>query len=526
MEAIQRASNIFPSLFKTKPLNSSHFTQTFMARCLARYLSTQAMPNQAMPNSYQRPNQAMPNSYERPNQAMPNSYQGPNQAMPNSYQRPNQAMPNSYQGPNQAMPNSYQRLPSHGDRVFQSPSQRPPELVDNMNQFQEPRAYTSPMEDLIKFCKEGKAKESIETLEAIEKQGIQLEPNMVFAILQVCGDSKALEEGKSVHDYIMRCPFRNLYMYNKVMEMYCKCVSMKDARHVFDRIPERNLDSWNLMIKGYASNDQGDEALQLFGHMRGAGVSPTGETFVSVLLGCSVLESVEEGFIHFESMEKDYGVSPQVEHYAGMVEVLGRSGHLTEAEEFVDRMMTPPPILVLETLKNYGSIHGDIDLVDRVEEQLIAFDPSREAQKSNAPKVLPPRKRLGLNMLEGKNKVNEYRAGTNPQKGEAYERLKGLSGQMREAGYVPDTRYVLHDIDQEAKEQALLYHSERLAIAYGLISTPANTPLRIIKNLRVCGDCHNAIKIMSKIVGRELIVRDNKRFHHFKDGKCSCGDYW
>ncbi|ERN19993.1 hypothetical protein AMTR_s00071p00153290 [Amborella trichopoda] len=272
MEAIQRASNIFPSLFKTKPLNSSHFTQTFMARCLARYLSTQAMPNQAMPNSYQRPNQAMPNSYERPNQAMPNSYQGPNQAMPNSYQRPNQAMPNSYQGPNQAMPNSYQRLPSHGDRVFQSPSQRPPELVDNMNQFQEPRAYTSPMEDLIKFCKEGKAKESIETLEAIEKQGIQLEPNMVFAILQVCGDSKALEE---------------------------------------------------------------------------------------------------------------------------------------EAEEFVDRMMTPPPILVLETLKNYGSIHGDIDLVDRVEEQLIAFDPSREAQKSNAPKVLPPRKRLGLNMLEGKNKVNE-----------------------------------------------------------------------------------------------------------------------
>ncbi|KAJ6932695.1 pentatricopeptide repeat-containing protein [Populus alba x Populus x berolinensis] len=97
---------------------------------------------------------------------------------------------------------------------------------------------------------------------------------------------------------------------------------------------------------------------------------------------------------------------------------------------------------------------------------------------------------------------------------------------MKTGGYVPDTRYVLHDIDQEAKEQALLYHSERLAIAYGLISTPARMPLRIIKNLRVCGDCHNAIKIMSKIVGRELIVRDNKRFHHFKGGKCSCGDYW
>ncbi|CAI0628389.1 unnamed protein product [Linum tenue] len=102
----------------------------------------------------------------------------------------------------------------------------------------------------------------------------------------------------------------------------------------------------------------------------------------------------------------------------------------------------------------------------------------------------------------------------------------GQSMVMKEAGYVPDTRYVLHDIDEEAKERALMYHSERLAIAYGLISTPARQTLRIMKNLRICGDCHNAIKIMSRIVGRELIVRDNKRFHHFRDGKCSCGDYW
>ncbi|XP_011626789.1 pentatricopeptide repeat-containing protein At2g15690-like [Amborella trichopoda] len=477
--AIERGSTILPSLFKTKPLKSSHFVFTFSLYSLKKFI------------------------HSKPLVFTSQTFMARCLST-------------------QAMPNSCQRLPSHIDpRVFQSSSQGP---VDNMAPFQEARVYTT--EDFVKFCREGKAKEAIEALGAIEKQGIQLDPNVIFAILEVCGDLKALEEGKRVHDYIMRCPFRNLHMHNKLMEMYCKCGSMKEARHVFDRIPERNLDSWNLMIKGYASNDQGDEALQLFGHMRGAGVSPTRETFVSVLLACRVLESVEEGFIHFESMEKDYGVSPQVEHYARMVEVLGRSGHLAEAEEFVDGMAIPPPIPVLETLKNYASIHGDTDLVNRVEEQLIAFDPSREAQKSNAPKVLPPRKRLGLNMLEGKNKVNEYRAGTNPQKGETYERLKGLSGQMKEAGYVPDTRYVLHDIDQEAKEQALLYHSERLAIAYGLISTPANTPLRIIKNLRVCGDCHNAIKIMSKIVGRELIVRDNKRFHHFKDGKCSCGDYW
>ncbi|KAM1479130.1 hypothetical protein ACFX2I_026466 [Malus domestica] len=178
-----------------------------------------------------------------------------------------------------------------------------------------------------------------------------------------------------------------------------------------------------------------------------------------------------------------------------------------------------PTVEVWEALRNLAQIHRDIELEDRAEDLLVSIDPS----KANADKIpLPPRKKqLVINMLEEKNKVSEYRS-TN----EAYEKLQGLKGQMREACYVPDTRYVLHEIDQEAKEQALQSHSERLAIACGLISTPARQTLRIIKNLRICGDCHNAIKIMSKIVGRELIVRDNKRFHHFRDGKCSCGDYW
>uniref|UniRef100_A0A0D9VZG7 DYW domain-containing protein n=1 Tax=Leersia perrieri TaxID=77586 RepID=A0A0D9VZG7_9ORYZ len=109
---------------------------------------------------------------------------------------------------------------------------------------------------------------------------------------------------------------------------------------------------------------------------------------------------------------------------------------------------------------------------------------------------------------------------------EAYEKVRELHEEIRAAGYVPDTRYVLHDVDEDAKERALMYHSERLAIAFGLVSTPPGTPLRVIKNLRICGDCHNAVKLIAKVTGREIVVRDNKRFHHFKDGACSCGDYW
>ncbi|XP_047086068.1 uncharacterized protein LOC124697532 [Lolium rigidum] len=116
--------------------------------------------------------------------------------------------------------------------------------------------------------------------------------------------------------------------------------------------------------------------------------------------------------------------------------------------------------------------------------------------------------------------------GAQAKRKEAYEKVRELHEEIRAAGYVPDTRFMLHDIDEGAKERALMYHSERLAIAFGLVSTPPGTPLRVMKNLRICGDCHNTVKLIAKVTGREIIVRDKKRFHHFKDDACSCGDYW
>ncbi|CAL4927530.1 unnamed protein product [Urochloa decumbens] len=131
----------------------------------------------------------------------------------------------------------------------------------------------------------------------------------------------------------------------------------------------------------------------------------------------------------------------------------------------------------------------------------------------------PPPRRQGTAASEGAAAVQAKRR-------EAYEKVVELHEQIRAAGYVPDTRHVLHDVDEGAKARALMYHSERLAIAFGLVSTPPGTPLRVMKNLRICGDCHNAVKLIAKVTAREIVVRDNKRFHHFKDGVCSCRDYW
>ncbi|KAJ9159594.1 hypothetical protein P3X46_025094 [Hevea brasiliensis] len=366
--------------------------------------------------------------------------------------------------------------------------------------------------DLMRLCKEGKLKEAIELLD----KGVKADADCFYALFELC---LKLEDAKKVHDFCLQSSYRgDLKLNNKVIEMYGKCASMTDARRVFDHMPDRNMDSWHLMINGYANNNLGDDGLLLFEQMRKLGLKPTEETFLAVLSACASADAVEEGFLHLESMKNEYGINPRMEHYLGVIDVLGKSGFVNEIEEYIEKLPFESTVEIWGALRNYARIHGDVDLEDLAEELMVALDSSK-AFANKIPTPLP-KKYSAISMLEGKNRIAEFR---NPTLYKDDEKLKAMS---KAVSYVPDTRYVLHDIDQEAKEQALLYHSERLAIAYGLISTPARTPLRIIKNLRVCGDCHNAIKIMSKIVGRELIVRDNKRFHHFRDGSCSCGDYW
>jgi hypothetical protein len=115
----------------------------------------------------------------------------------------------------------------------------------------------------------------------------------------------------------------------------------------------------------------------------------------------------------------------------------------------------------------------------------------------------------GCSWIEVRKQVNFFRVGdrSHPQTEQIYATLENLTRQMKQFGYVPELDLVFHDMEKEQKEHILSLHSEKLAIAFGLISTPPGALLRIIKNLRVCIDCHNAIKIISKIVDREIIVR-------------------
>ncbi|KAJ6847397.1 pentatricopeptide repeat-containing protein-like [Iris pallida] len=454
-----------------------------------------------------------------PNQWSNNTpqYQNPN---------PNPNPPNNqWRNPNQWDNNRPQPPPPQNQWYNQQPQQQlqPPQQQFNNNRSHVPANTAappppSPPLDLAALVRDGKANEAVD---AIAQGAAVAQPDLptFLALISFCSDPKHLDHPKKLNDLFVRSPFRaDLRANNALIESFSSYGSMADARRVFDRMPERNMDSWHQMINGYAANNQGDDGLQLFGQMRKRGMQLNSETFLIVLASCAVAEAIEEGFIHFNSMTKDYVIAPEMEHYVAMIQVLGNFGHLNEAVEYVEKLSFESSAMIRECLMNLARMQGDLELEDRIEEILVLMNPSKAPAKPNVPLPKPVR-RFGINhMLDGKNRLGEFRLPRSLD--------RSVIPKVKEQTYEPDTRCVLHDIDQEAKEQVLMYHSERLAIAYGLISTPARTPLRIIKNLRVCGDCHNAIKIMSRIVGRELIVRDNKRFHHFKDGKCSCGDYW
>eukprot|EP01018_Ginkgo_biloba_P016521 Gb_02086 [translate_table: standard] len=375
-------------------------------------------------------------------------------------------------------------------------------------------------------------------------------PNLVTiaSILPVCARLAILQQGKEIHDYMIRSGLESyVILGNALIDMYSKCGSVELARRVFDNMSERDVVSWTAMIAGYGMQGNGEDAVKLFNQMQRSGMKPDHIAFVAILSACSHAGMVTEGRQYFDSMRNDYGIIPRMEHYACMVDLLGRAGWLDEAEDFIKKMPLEPSAVVWGSLLGACRIHCNIEVGERVAEHLFKMKPENAGyyvlmsnvygaarRWDDLAKVRTMMKDQGLKKNPGctwivvKNNVHAFLVGdrSHPQSEEIYATLENLSGQMKSAGYVPNTNFVLHDIQDEEKERILCGHSEKLAIAFGLINTCPGTPLQITKNLRVCGDCHSATKFISKIVGREISVRDANRFHHFKDGTCSCGDYW
>lgn len=398
------------------------------------------------------------------------------------------------------------------------------------------------------YAVNGCGKEAFQIFRQMKRERVEPDRVTYINILNVCVDPGMLDLGKEIHSQVRIAGLlSHVPLGNILVHMYSKCGSIEGACQVFDNMVERDVITWNAMIGGYAQHGYAREALDLFERMLEEGVMPNSVTFVGVLSACSRAGFVTEGRHFFTSLLQDHGIVPTMELYGCMVDLLGRAGQLVKAEQFIISMPLEATASIWSSLLGACRIHGNLEVAERVAERSLILDPHDGAvyvqlshmyaaagmwdNVAKVRKVMEDRgvkKEQGCTWVQIDGKVHSFvtEDRSHPQAREIYTELARLMNEIKREGYVPLTQNVLHDVGEQQKEEAISYHSEKLAIAYGILNTPPSTPIRIYKNLRVCADCHSASKFISKLAGREIIARDASRFHHFKDGLCSCGDYW
>lgn len=393
----------------------------------------------------------------------------------------------------------------------------------------------------------GKTVEALEVFCEMEGSGVEPNDATVVSVLRACAETGALEMGRRVHRIVQEKELDSMANVNTALiDMYSKSGCIDSARRVFDGIASKDVYSWTAMIHGLASHGMCKEALHLFGEMERSGVKPDDRTMTAVLSACRNAGWVTEGYEYFKNMRGKYSIRPNIQHHGCVVDLYARAGRLEEAEDFIRKMRIQPDAVLWRALIWACKLHGDTDRAERLIKEMdinpkdcdsfvllgnVYASAGKWQDKGNVRKAMlrggllkPP----GSSKIEVDGVVHEFIVGdsSHPEARSVYQKLDEIEERLRGEGYEPEVSEVLLEIEDEEKAFQLLHHSEKLAVAFGLIRTKPGSQIRIVKNLRSCEDCHIVMKLISKVYGREIVVRDRIRFHHFKEGTCSCGDYW
>uniref|UniRef100_A0A5B7BEV6 DYW domain-containing protein n=1 Tax=Davidia involucrata TaxID=16924 RepID=A0A5B7BEV6_DAVIN len=379
-----------------------------------------------------------------------------------------------------------------------------------------------------------------------QMQSFSVRPNSVtiLSVLPACANLMAAKKVKEIHGCVLR---RNLEsersVANSLIDTCAKSGNIVYSKTIFDGMSTRDIITWNTLIAGSVLHGCSYAALDLFDLMRKEGLKPNRGTFVSIISACSLAGMIDEGKQIFSSMTDDYHILPGLEHYEAMINLFGRSGRLEEAFDFIEGMAIEPDFSVWAALLTACRIHGNIGLAVYACERLLELEPGNASIQrlvlqthalcgisDDSLIVRKPGKRnetresLGWSCIEVKNMVHTFVAGdkSKPNTEILYSWIKNIAGKIKR----PDS----HDglcIEEEEKEEIGGIHSEKLAFAFALIGSPrAYQSIRIVKNLRMCEDCHRTAKFISETYGCEIFLSDSKCLHHFKNGHCCCGDYW
>ncbi|KAI3469324.1 hypothetical protein Pfo_025987 [Paulownia fortunei] len=398
------------------------------------------------------------------------------------------------------------------------------------------------------FAQSGKNEEALKVFSQMIQAGEEANMFTYGSAVSAAANLTNLKLGKQIHARTIKTGYDSeTEVCNVLITLYAKCGRLNGARRVFIEIPQKNEVSWNAMITGYSQHGYGRQAIELFEDMKMLQMMPNHITYVGVLSACSHVGLVEEGLSYFKSMSEQHGLVPRQEHYACVVDVLGRAGQVFRARTFVESMPIKPDAMVWRTLLSACTVHRNTEIGEVAAKHLLELEPKDSATyvlmsnlyavtckwdyRDRARLLMRDRgvkKEPGRSWIEVKNSVHAFFVGDrlHPLADEIHKYLEDLNKRVAAIGYVQDRSSLWNDLELGQKDPTAYIHSEKLAVAFGLLSLSNMIPLHVMKNLRVCNDCHNWIKFASKVVDRTIIVRDAYRFHHFQNGICSCKDYW
>ncbi|KAL1201516.1 Pentatricopeptide repeat-containing protein [Cardamine amara subsp. amara] len=383
------------------------------------------------------------------------------------------------------------------------------------------------------------------------EEKLYLDEVSLTLILAVCGTLGFREMGYQIHCYALKGGyFSDVGLGNSLISMYSKCCYSDDAIKVFNTMQEHDVVSWNSLISCYILQRNGDEALALWSRMNKEKIKHDRITLALVISAFRYTESNKLSSCRdlFLSMKSIYGIEPTTEHYTAFVRVLGHWGFLEEAEETVNLMPLQPEVSVLKALLDSCRVHSNTSIAKRVAKLILSINPENPSEyilKSNiysasglwhrSEMIREEMRERGYRKHPSKswiihdNKVHSFHARdtSHPQEKDIYSGLEILIMECLKAGYEPDTEFVLQEVDEFMKKSFLFHHGAKLSVTYGiLISNTKGKPVRVVKNVMLCGDCHEFFKHVSVVVKREIILRDSSGFHRFVNGKCSCRDLW
>lgn len=397
------------------------------------------------------------------------------------------------------------------------------------------------------YALHGYSEEALTLYYEMLDSGVKMDHFTFSIIIRICARLGSLEHAKQAHAGLVRNGFGlDMVANSALVDFYSKWGRIEDARNVFEKMPLKNVISWNALIAGYGNHGRGIEAVRLFHRMNYEGVMPNHVTFLAVLSACSYSNLQDYGWEIFESMSRDHKVKPRAMHYACMIELMGREGHLDEAFALISDCPFKPTVNMWAALLTACRVNKNLVLGKLAAEKIYGLEPEKLSnyvvllnvynslgKSEEAASVFNTLRKKGLRMLpactwiEIKKQSYVFHSGdkSHAQTKEIYENLDKLMLKISKHGYAPEKNTLLPDVDkQEGRLQS--YHSEKLAISFGLLNTQESTPLHLVQSHRMCNDCHNAVKLIAMVTNCEIVVRDASRFHRFQDGKCSCGDYW